>query len=155
MSINFSHKLIKGKITEMVFEQMFRAMGKFTVIPFGYESTLPEIAQNSQQIKYQFVLEQIRTAPDFAIVSHDKTEVFLVEVKYFNNHTNQEIYKIAEKIHSRWKVVWLFMATPQGFFFDSCSKIIKKNGKMQKLDISWINQELQDSFLQILKDFIH
>ena len=107
MNGNFSHNLIKGKIAETVFEQMFRSMGKFTVIPFGYESTLPEIAQNSHRVEYQFVLEQIRTAPDFAIVSHDQTEVFLVEVKYFNTHTDQEIKTVAEKIHRKWKVVCL------------------------------------------------
>ena len=155
MNIDFSHKLIKGKITELIFEQMFRNMGEFTVIPFGYESTLPEIAQNSNQVEYQFVLEQIRTAPDFAIVSHNKKKVFLVEVKYFNNHTEKEIKEVAEKIHNRWKVVWLFVATPQGFYFASCSKIIKNEGKISKLGTNWVNQELQDNFLWTLKDFIH
>lgn len=154
MNTTFSHKLIKGKIAEIIFEQMFREMNKFTIIPFGYESTLPEIAQNSHRVEYQFVLDQIRTAPDFAIVSHDKTEVFLVEVKYFTSHTDKEIKAIAEKIHRKWKVVWLFVATPQGFYFDSCTKIIKNEGSLTRLDTSWVNQELQDSSLQILKDFI-
>jgi len=40
-------------------------------------------------------------------VSHDQTEVFLVEVKYFNTHTDQEIKTVAEKIHRKWKVVCL------------------------------------------------
>ena len=155
MNGNFSHNLIKGKIAETVFEQMFRSMGKFTVIPFGYESTLPEIAQNSHRVEYQFVLEQIRTAPDFAIVSHDQTEVFLVEVKYFNTHTDQEIKTVAEKIHRKWKVVRLFVATPQGFFFDSCARIIKNGGKISEMNTNWVSRELQDNFLQTLREFIH
>ena len=31
---------IKGKIGELVFEEMFRKAGKFTVLPFGYEKNL-------------------------------------------------------------------------------------------------------------------
>lgn len=154
MSSDFSHDLIKGKITELVFDQMFRAMDKFTVIPFGYESTLPEIAQSSHLVEYKYVLDQIRTSPDFAMVSHDKTEVFLVEVKYFGVYDEEKVRIIAEKIHSKWKVVWLFIATPNGFFFDSCNKVIKSNGKMEKLSSNWVTQELQDHFLKTLKDFI-
>lgn len=151
---DFPHKLIKGKIAELVFDQMFRAMGKFTVIPFGYESTLPEIAQSSHLVEYKLVLDQLRTAPDFAIVSHDKTEVFLVEVKYFTLHSEQEIKAIAEKIHLKWKVVWLFVATPHGFYFDSCSKIIRGDGKISRLTNNWVTQEMQDNYLEVLKDFI-
>ena len=154
MSNEFSHKLIKGKIAEVVFEQMFREMKKFILIPFGYESTLPEIAQVSQKIEYQYVLDQIRTAPDFAMVSHDKTEVFLVEVKYLHIYDEKKIKEITEHIHSKWKVVWLFVATPQGFFFDSCYNIIKAEGKISGLSKNWVNEELQDKFLLILKDFI-
>ncbi len=154
MSSDFSHDLIKGKITELVFDQMFRAMDKFTVIPFGYESTLPEIAQSSHLVEYKYVLDQIRTSPDFAIVSHDKTEVFLVEVKYFGIYNKEKIKIIAEKIHSKWKVVWLFIATPQAFYFDSCNRIIKNEGKMLELEPNWVTREIQANFLEVLKDFI-
>ena len=43
-SKQFSHELIKGKIAELIFEMMFREAGRFTS-SFGYEYTLPEIAQ--------------------------------------------------------------------------------------------------------------
>ena len=154
MHNEFSYKLIKGKITEIVFEQMFKEMEKFILIPFGYESTLPEIAQASHKVEYQYVLDQIRTAPDFAMVSHDKTEVFLVEVKYLHTRDEEKIKEIAENIHRKWKVVWLFIATPEGFFFDSCLNIINAKGKILSLATNWVNRELQDKFLLILTDFI-
>ncbi len=43
--IEFSKDLIKGKVAEVIFEQMFREEEKFTVIPFGYEHTMPTLAQ--------------------------------------------------------------------------------------------------------------
>ncbi|MDE2096048.1 MAG: hypothetical protein KGL39_02265 [Patescibacteria group bacterium] len=42
--ISFFRDLLKGKIAEVIFEQMFRDCGKFTILPFGYEKTVPEVA---------------------------------------------------------------------------------------------------------------
>ena len=56
---------IKGKITELIFDQMFREAGRFTILPFGYERTLPELAQYSSEVKYRPVLDNVRSAPDF------------------------------------------------------------------------------------------
>ncbi len=41
----FSHDLIKGKVAELIFALMFRDVGKFTILRFAYEYTLPELAQ--------------------------------------------------------------------------------------------------------------
>jgi hypothetical protein len=49
--IYFPRKIIKGKIAEIVFEFMFRSAGEYTVIPFGYEYSHPEIAQTSSFLK--------------------------------------------------------------------------------------------------------
>jgi len=43
-NIDFSRDLIKGRIAEVIFEQMFREQGQYTVIPFGYEQTVPTLA---------------------------------------------------------------------------------------------------------------
>jgi len=37
--INFSEKLIKGRIAETIFEQILRDAGRFTVLAFGYAHT--------------------------------------------------------------------------------------------------------------------
>ena len=154
MSATFTHKLIKGKIAELIFDQMFREIDRFTIIPFGYESTLPEIAQSSHLVEYKYVLDQIRTSPDFAMVSHDKTEVFLVEVKYFHQYNEKEINEAAKKIHSKWRVIWLFVATPDGFYFDSCMNVINSNGKILPLSSTWISTQIQNEYLRVLREFI-
>lgn len=121
--VEFSKQLIKGKIAELIFSQMFRNSNKFTVIPFGYENTFPEIAQYAYMANDIKVLDTIRSAPDFALVSHDKKDVYLVEVKYRSFLDNKHIKEMAEKIQNRWKSVQLFVATPSGFYFGNCSDI--------------------------------
>jgi len=151
---NFSEQLIKGRITELVFERMFRKVGHFTVIPFGYENTLPEIVQYQHLAKYPQVFDTIKTAPDFAIVSHDRSEVFLVEVKYRSEHTDISIKELAENIQKKWKLVRLFLATPDGFFFDSCSNIIKNDGKISPLGSQWVDNNTQSEYQGLLNQFI-
>ncbi|MEI7689319.1 MAG: hypothetical protein WCI91_04025 [Candidatus Nomurabacteria bacterium] len=153
--IEFSEQLIKGKIAEMVFSQMFRGSNNFTVIPFGYENTFPEIVQYANLANNKKVFETIRNAPDFALVSHDKRDVYLVEVKYRHNLTNEHIQEIAEKIHNRWKSVQLFIATPGGFFFGDCSEIILDKGKISPLDTKWVSEESQKEYIKLLMSFIN
>jgi hypothetical protein len=152
---DFSKQLIKGKITELVFEQMFRKMGNFTVIPFGYESVQPELMQHSHLAKYKEVFDNIRTAPDFALVSHDKKEVFLVEVKYRSNHSVEEIKEMAVKIQERWKLVRIFIATPTGFYFDSCNNILNNDGQVSLLKSEWVSIDIQTEYLTLLNQFIN
>jgi len=96
---------IKGKITELIFDQMFREAGRFTILPFGYERTLPELAQYSSEVKYRPVLDNVRSAPDFVLISQDKTEVYMVEVKYRANHSPADLIRIVEKIRERWEAI--------------------------------------------------
>src|SRR3989344_2978074 len=113
MQKDFSKQLIKGKIAELVFDQMFRDSGKYTVIPFGYESVVPELMQYTNGGEYKNLLDNIRNAPDFALVSHDPKEVFLVEVKYRSRIDGEEIKKTAAMICEQWKLAWIFIATPE------------------------------------------
>ncbi|MDZ4668463.1 MAG: hypothetical protein SGJ00_11360 [bacterium] len=152
--IQFSEQLIKGKIAELIFSQMFRNSGKFTVIPFGYENTFPEIAQYANLARDKDAVEIIRNAPDFALVSHDKKEVYLVEVKYRSILTEKYVCEMAEKIQSRWKSVHLFIITPDGFYFGNCAEIINKNGNILKINHEWINELEQVQYLKLINEFI-
>src|ERR1044072_7473302 len=78
----FVRHLIKGKVAEIIFQQMFQESGKFTILRSGYEYTLPELAQYQHLAEVKAVMDNIRNAPDFILVSQDKKEVHLVEVKY-------------------------------------------------------------------------
>jgi hypothetical protein len=154
MDPSFAHDLIKGKIAETVFELMFRESNWFTVIPIGYEYTVPELAQYNHFVHVQKVLDNLRDAPDFALISQDKKSVYLVEVKYRTSIDNTEVIKTAFELKERWDPTYLFMATPEGFYFDPCNTIIICNGFKEQMKESWVNKETQTKYLELLKEFI-
>lgn len=151
--IDFSKQLIKGKIAEMVFEQMFRRVNGYTVIPFGYESIIPELVQYAEKEDRSGLIENIRNAPDFALVSHDPKQVLLVEVKYRSNLNLEQIKETAKRICDQWKLAWIFIATPHGFFFDFCADI-EHLEQLTPLDEKIISREIQDEYVHLIKDFI-
>lgn len=151
--ITFSRDLLKGKIAEVIFEQMFRDCGKFTILPFGYEKTVPEVAQYQDIVEVQQVLDNIRHAPDFILVTQDRSQIYFVEVKYRYSTSQEEIKKIAEQVRKHWTVAWLFLATPEGFFFETINRIILAGGKIPPLANSWIDAETQKHYLSLLMEF--
>lgn len=152
--IDFSKQLIKGKVAEMVFEQMFkRVKDGYTVIPFGYEAIIPELVQYTEKEDRNGILENIRNAPDFALVSHMPKQVLLVEVKYRSVLDMKEIKETAKRICEQWKLAWIFYATPQGFFFDFCADI-EYTESLTPLDEKIIPNGIQKEYLELLRDFI-
>jgi hypothetical protein len=101
MDVNYSRKLIKGKIAELIFQEMFGVSEKLTILPIGYEHTTPILAQYQHHVQIKQVLENIRNAPDFALISQDKKSVYLVEVKYQNGFTREHILEIARDLCAR------------------------------------------------------
>lgn len=154
MDINFSRQLIKGKITEVIFEEMFRVSEEFSVLPIGYEYTIPELAQYQHHVHIQKVLENIRNAPDFALISQNKTQVFLVEVKYRHELNQEEILEIAQQLLTKWTPCFLFVASAKGFYFESCHHILTANGDIEPLADTWINIDIQMQYLTLLREFI-
>ena len=152
MQKDFAKNLIKGKIGETIFDQMFREQGRFTVIPFGYDRMIPELAQHASKAESQEVIDNIRSAPDFALVSQDRKEVFLIEVKYRSKINIEELKMVADKIQKRWKLVWMFVCTPQGFYFDKTDTITEK-GEVTPLSKQWISGELQEKYLKLINEF--
>jgi len=151
--ILFSKNLIKGKIAQIIFEQMFREQGEYTVIPFGYENILPEIFPQRNNFEgAQRAIDNIRNAPDYTLISVKKEKVYLVEVKYRKELNIEEIKKIAEKQIQRWNPSCIFVATQNGFYFDLCSSILRKNS-IQRLGESLIAKEIQNKYLILLNDF--
>lgn len=154
MDIEYTKNFIKGKIAEHIFELMFRESGKFTVLKFGYENTLQELAQYQHLIHVKSVLDNIRNAPDFVLVSQDKREVYLVEVKYRKTRNPEELKKIAEENLKTWNPSWLFIASPDGFFFEPCNSVLVKNGEMDRLYSKWVSEENQEKFNALTKIFL-
>ncbi|MCW1949018.1 MAG: hypothetical protein KIH89_001035 [Candidatus Shapirobacteria bacterium] len=147
---------IKGKITDLIFERMMKNDPNhcFTVIPFGYEYTIPELAQYQDLIENNTVLSSIRRSPDFILIKNDKTKVYFVEVKYRKYLHKIDIFERSKEIVRYWPDTFLFLATQDGFYFDSCKEIIANNGLINKLNKNIVSVETQIEYLSILKDFI-
>lgn len=154
MDLNFSRNLIKGKIVELIFQQMFSISEKFTVLPLGYEHTTPILAQYQHHVQVKKVLENIRSAPDFALISQDKTEVYLIEVKYRHEVSKDDIFRLARTISNNWDPCFLFIATHDSFYLSSCNSIINNGGEIEALRESWIKKDIQDAYIPLLQEFI-
>jgi hypothetical protein len=152
--IDFVRNLIKGKIAEIIFHHMFSENEFCTVIPFGYENITPLLSQYQHLIETDKVLENIRNNPDFILVKPDHTQAILVDVKYRKKPDQTEIKKIASKILKRWETAWVFLATPDGFYFNSCEQIVANDGNIPVLDTKWISEDLQERFLGLLNEFL-
>jgi hypothetical protein len=152
--INFSKNLVKGRIAETLFEQMMRDAGCFTILSFGYENIIPELAHRQNDMKAQETMEIIRRAPDFAVINNDTHDVFLIEVKYLMSPTPETILKDAKRMFESWKPSYLFIATPGGFFFDKAATIVENNGIIQHFIHPQIPAELQDKYIKLLNEFI-
>lgn len=151
-NINFARNLVKGKIAETVFAQMLRESRQFTVLEFGYEKVIPEFVQQGYG-EDNGMIETLRTAPDFAVINQKTKEVKLIEVKYMRVLNQGYVLKDAKRMSGSWNPSYLFIATLEGFYFDSIENVIKNNGEIPKFDNNQIPDEVQVRYLQILKDF--
>lgn len=154
-NIQFTHQLIKGKIAELIFAQMVRSTGAYTILEFGYENTLPSLAQMYPRSKTSAeTMEIIKRAPDFTIINHSNKEVHLVEVKYMNKLSKSRVLRAAKLIEKSWKQATLFVATPDGFYFDTVQKIIESKGEITLFKHPKISQEVQIAHTELLNQFI-
>ena len=151
-NITFSRNLVKGKIAETIFSQMFRDTGNFTVLEFGYEKIVPELVQQGYDEKSE-ILETLKTAPDFAVINKKSKEIRLIEVKYRRDLRDDDILKCAKRMSNSWNPSYLFLATQEHFYFDDVDTINNKKGIISLLDYSIVSKDLQDKYLIILKDF--
>lgn len=150
----FVENLIKGRIAETIFKLMVAETNKYAVIPAGYEHILPMLAPHTRDFTLLKSLETIRKSPDFILISQDKNEVIFVEVKYQATHSIDILINSCQQIIKNWDEAYLFVATPDGFYFDSCSNIIATANILQ-LDTTFISDERQQAYLKILNTFIH
>lgn len=153
--INFSKQLVKGRIAETLFEQMLRDAGGFTILAFGYENILPELAHRQHDLQAEETMEIIRRAPDFAVIDNKSHEVHLIEVKYRNHYSDDANLKISQRMLESWKPSYLFMATPEGFYFDKVIDIVDRGGRMNQFNaFQHITEDLQKKYLNLLNQFI-
>lgn len=150
--IDFTRQLVKGRIAETIFSQMFRQSGKYTVLEFGYEKIVPELMQGGY-VEHSRIIETLRTAPDFAIINNEIKEVRLVEVKYRRSLNQEEALKIAVRMQGSWNPSYLFVCTLDGFYFNNINRIVESSGQMARLSTKSISENVQQEYLKILNDF--
>ncbi len=154
-NIHFTHELIKGKIAELIFAQMVRSTDAYTILEFGYEKTLPSLAQMHPKSEATAeTMEIIRRAPDFTIINHTSKEVHLIEVKYMHEIKASKVLASAKAIQKSWKRAALFIVSPGGFYFDSVESVIKNKGTIPVFKHSKIPQKVQAEYLKLVHEFI-
>lgn len=152
MEIEFARNLIKGRIAEVIFEQMIREENRYTVIPFGYEHTMPTLAQYRKLAKVKSIIDNIADAPDFVLISKDHKDIYLVEVKYQAKLDIPSLKKYSSKLLQRWDQPWLFVATPTNFFCRLCTEVVAK-GRINKLSARWVTKHRQKEYLGLMNEF--
>lgn len=150
---SFEYKLIKGRIAETIFELMFRETKKFSVLHFGYESTIPTLAQYRETVVMKKVLNQVEKSPDFVLVTENKEQVYFVEVKYRSTLDKAEILQTATDISKRWELCYLFIVSKDGFYFSSISSIINESGNIEPLSPNWVHTDIQEKYKSLSDNF--
>jgi isocitrate dehydrogenase len=153
-NIKFTHELIKGKIAEIIFEQMVHNTKGYTVLEFGYEKVVHQLAKAPKSEEALAMINIVRKAPDYAIVNEDTHNVTLVEIKYMAKRTNGKVNAIAKEIEKSWRHAALFIATPDGFFFDQVETIIANKGAIKPFHHGKIQPKLVEQYLAMLNEFI-
>lgn len=150
----FARRLVKGKIAETIFEQMFRETKNFTILGFGYEKVLPELIQQGYK-ESDKTLEIIKTAPDFVVIDKIKKDVKLVEVKYLRHLKSIYVLNDVERMRDSWNPSYLFVATREGFYFGCAEEVFNNKGDMLSFPLSEdiIPKQTQERFRKILIDF--
>lgn len=133
---------------------MLRDAGQFTILAFGYERVIPELAHRQNDLRAQETMEIIRRAPDFAVINNNTHEVSLIEVKYMMHPRKEWILSAAQRMYDSWKPSCLFLATPRGFFYDKAAAIVESGGVIAPLTHKDIPADLQDKYVSLLNEFI-
>ena len=80
--INFNYNLLKGKIAELIIEQLFRDLG-FEIFPYGIETKIPNYQKVRSSLEKETKnLNPIRSNPDFFIHHPELKIAKLIEVKF-------------------------------------------------------------------------
>ncbi len=153
-NIKFTHELLKGKIAEIIFEQMIHNTSGYTVLEFGYEKVVNQLAKAPKSEDARNMIRIVRKAPDYAIVNEDNHNVTLVEIKYMAKMTRGKVHAIAKEIEQSWKHCALFIATPEGFYFDQVDTILNNQGAIKPFQHNKIPKKVTDQYLGLLNEFI-
>ncbi|MFA7702847.1 MAG: hypothetical protein WCX80_05335, partial [Patescibacteria group bacterium] len=116
------------------------------------EHTMPMLAQYQHLVEIKHIIKNISEAPDFVLISEDKSKLFLVEIKYQSELNIDKLKDYANKLLVKWECPWLFVITPKGFYCGMSDWILKENS-INELSENWVTKERQSEYLKLLKEF--
>ena len=90
----------------------------------------------------------------FIIINHKTKEVHLIEVKYMGELSKGKVASAARKIQKSWKRAALFIASPDGFYFDTVEDIIANKGEIKPFKHPKITAKTQTQYIDLLNEFI-
>ncbi len=145
---------IKGKIVETIFELMFEENHQYVVIRNGYEYKTPELAQSLSHPDYRETIAYLRNAPDFVLISREGKGAYLVEVKFRSNIDMEKLIETATGLNAKYGQSYIFLATHDKFYFESCKDIMDNHSITKELPIEMVPKELQEKYMKLLNEFI-
>lgn len=152
--LQFTKELIKGKIAEIIFEQMIHDTSGYTILEFGYEKVVRQLAKERKSKDANETIEIVRRAPDFAVINEKTHDISLIEVKYMRRVQKRWVLQIAKDIKQSWKKSCLFIASPEGFYFDTVDNIIANEGAVGSFKHHMIPATTQKKYQELLNTFI-
>ena len=99
------------------------------------------------------MIEDVRHTPDFVVTPRDHDGVYLVEVKYQRELNIKRVVEAAERLRG-WTCSWLFIATQEKFYFDSCSSIIDTSELRELNPLNWVDDDRQKYYMALLHKYI-
>ena len=150
----FTQNLIKGKIAEIIFEQMVHHTDGYTILEFGYEKVVRQLAHERKTEDAKATIKIVSSAPDFAIINQETHDINLVEVKYMHNPSKRNVLQAAQHVKKSWKRSCLFVAAPSGFYFDTIDDIIRSKGDINEFLHACISEQTKHKYLDLLNEFI-
>ena len=152
--MSFEENLIKGKIVETIFQQMFIETDKYELYSFEATVDLSSIQHLSHHKDIQNILDGSSPVPQCIIVPKGKDEVYIINTLYSESYHSNDLIDQARDSHDKWEYSWLFLATRYHFHFDSCWNIMNSNGHMDLLPYTWIPRDIQDKYKSLLHQFL-
>ena len=150
----FLKNLIKGKASETLVFEMFQEVSRFIVVPFSTEMIISDLLKIEKSEALLIEVARLRQRPDFSIIDTQTGAHYLTEVKYRENPTPNLILTLAQELYAAWPNAYLCLATPLGFFFDPCEKIIKDQGDIGLMDESILSSDVQEKYKKVLLDVL-
>lgn len=144
------NNLLKGRATEAIFEEMFGNKKRYRVLHFGFEYISSELTQVIRD-KTDETFKMISKTPDFLLHDTEESKLYLVEAKYRSKISRSDILEIAQTLQDRhWGLAKLFIASPEGFYFDDIENIISNKGECARLSFEEISEVSQNKYKEEL-----